>query len=230
MYGILFNGKHTYKDFGMKMLDRKFDSANKNKIKEVVPFSNGSYDFTSIYGENTFADRKLEYTFLLKTTDKENLIYKKSEIDLWLLECARVELYDDFEPNFYMLAEAESIDFEEFYNLGKIKIIFSAYPFKISRYYEGSDIWNRLTVYDVAQEVIHTVEGSKAITLYNQSAISICPYVVCSEAMTITKDNISYDFPKGTTKSWDFLLSKGENSLVVSGNGTIEFKFKKEVL
>ena len=38
----------------MKMIERKFDSATKNKIKETVPFSNGSYDFTSIFGENTF--------------------------------------------------------------------------------------------------------------------------------------------------------------------------------
>lgn len=230
MKGILFNGKHTYKDFGMRMLERKFDSATKNKIKETVPFSNGSYDFTSIFGENTFSDRKLEYEFLLKARDKENLIYKKNEIDLWLLECARVELYDDFEPNYYMLAEVEDIDFEEYHNFIKLKVIFSAYPFKVSRLEEGNDIWDRLTVYDVAQEVKHSIEGTKTIKLYNQGAVSVCPSVICSANMQVIKDDIAYTFNPGTSKDWRFLLSKGENNLTIKGNGNIEFKFRKEVL
>ena len=230
MKGILFNGKHTYRDFGMKMIERKFDSATKNKIKETVPFSNGSYDFTSIFGENTFSDRKLEYTFLLKAKDTESLIYKKNEIDLWFLECARVKLYDDFEPNFYMLAEVENIEFEEFHNFGKIKVIFSSYPFKISRFEEGNDIWNNLTIYDIAQEVKHNVAGTKTIKLYNQGVTSVCPTVVCSSNMQVIKDNVTYTFNAGTSKDWRFLLSKGENDLIIKGNGSIEFKFRKEVL
>ncbi len=39
-----------------------------------------------------------------------------------------------------------------------------------------------------------------------------------------------YKFVAGTTKDYRFKLTKGENHMTITGQGDIEFKFRKEVL
>ena len=48
--------------------------------------------------------------------------------------------------------------------------------------------------------------------------------------MMVTLDNKTFKFQAGETKDYRFRLKKGENSLKIKGEGTIEFKFRKEVL
>ena len=43
-------------------------------------------------------------------------------------------------------------------------------------------------------------------------------------------DNKTFKFPKGENQDYRFRLKKGDNSLNIEGRGTIEFKFRKEVL
>ncbi len=51
MYGISFNDKHSYRDFDITILNtRVIETPSKIKIKETVPFMNGSYDFSNLYG------------------------------------------------------------------------------------------------------------------------------------------------------------------------------------
>ena len=48
--------------------------------------------------------------------------------------------------------------------------------------------------------------------------------------MEVTKGNVTYKFNPGTSKDYRFELSIGENNMTVKGNGSIEFRFRKEVL
>ena len=233
MYGITFNGRHSFNDMGYKILsNREIKSPSKIKVKKSVPYMNGSYDFSNLYGGNCFTDRVLEYTFLLKATSNKNLEAVRMDCENWLMGTnEQTKLIDDNMNLYYYLAECENIEFEDMGLVGKLTATFNAYPFRLYGWVEGNDLWDRFNFeLDVSQEVKFNIEGTKDIVLYNQGATHVKPIIIASSDMEIVKDDITYSIEKGTTNDWQFVLGVGENHLTVKGTGTIEFKFRKEVI
>ena len=123
------------------------------------------------------------------------------------------------------------MEFEDLVNKGKLKAIFSAYPFKISTTYEGNNLWDSFNFeVDVLQDTKFTVNGSSNVNIYNSSAIDIEPTIIASSKFEIIKDSKKFIVEAGESKDYRFKLKKGENNITLRGNGTIEFRFRKEVL
>lgn len=233
MYNIVYNGKHSFNDFGLKRFNSKEHKApSKNKIYETVPFMNGSYDFSNIYGGNTYSDRELTYSFLVEVENEDIMNYKKIAIENWFLGTnEKTMLIDEDLKGYYYMAECIDIDFDNYYSFGLIDVTFTAYPFKIGESYEGNTIWDNFNFeLDVLQDTKFNISGSNDISIYNSSATNIIPSVICSSSMEVIKGNTTYKFNPGTSKDYRFELSIGENNMTVKGNGSIEFKFRKEVL
>lgn len=236
MLGIEYNGKHSYRDFGVTIAPGKvIGIPNKNKIKVAIPFSNIEYDFSEIYGEETYQPRPLTYPFNIykKTPGKLPMNNQKTQIINWLMSgSGKKKLYDDAYPGYYFLAEIEGNNsFDEDYDTGILTVEFTAYPFMISELKEGHDIWDDFNFdLDIAQLVDFNVNGSLEVTMYNIGIPSLRPTITTSSGMKIIKDNITYVVPSGTSKSRDFVLTPGENNLTITGNGTISFNFYKELI
>ena len=233
MYGITYNNKHSYDDLNLIVLDtRVIETPSKIKITETIPFRNGSYDFSNLYGGGCYSERKIEYEFLVKADSRQKLEYLRTYIDNWLLNTnEKTVLMDDNLKDYYYLAECESVDYEDLIKNGKIKAIFTAYPFKISSAYEGNNLWDNFNFeLDVLQDTKFTVNGSSNVNIYNSSAIDIEPTIIASSQFEIVLDNKKYIVESGTSKDYRFKLKKGNNNIALKGNGTIEFRFRKEVL
>jgi len=237
MYGIKFNGKHSYADFGVTVSEKDIGYPDKEKIKVRVPFSNVEYDFSEIYGEQTYTPRKLSYTFnvlnlhSVNTTQRINML--ETSLTNWLMNSGgKQKLYDDSMPGYYYLAEVEGgLGFDELWNHGTLTVEFTAYPFMIAELAEGHDIWDEFNFeLDMAQPVEFDVDGSLTITLHNGGAPSVEPEITASAAMQIVKGGATYNVPIGRSKSEDFKLTTGANHLKITGNGTISFKFFKELI
>src|SRR5690625_3582145 len=218
MYGIKFNGKHSYRDFGITLgTERNIGYPEKEKIKVKVPFSNVEYDFSGIYGEQTYTSRPLTYTFnildrhTINTTEKINFI--ETSITNWLMNSnGKQKLYDDTIPGYYFLAEVEGgLSFDELWNHGTLTVEFTAYPFKISELEEGNDIWDTFNFeLDVAQITDFEVNGSLEVVLYNVGTPNLSPEIEATAPMEIVKDGVAYSVPIGKSKSSDFKLITGE--------------------
>lgn len=231
MNGIVFNGKHSFKDFGLTIKTREIGIPAKNKIKETVPFMQGSYDFSNLYGEQTYAERPLVYTFNLINYSKVQLNIKKTQILDWLLNSYKANFKDDIIPGYYFMAECEDVSFEEGRSSAEIIASFTAYPFKYRTQEEGSLEWDDFNFeLDVMQDVAFEVEGTREIEIYNNGSRSISPTVITDSEIDVTKGATTYRFNAGTTRDWRFTLDKGINSLTLEGDGNIEFRFRKEVL
>ena len=235
MYGIRFNGKHSYEDLGITIAEKNAGYPDKEKIKVKIPFSNVEYDFSGIYGEQTYSNRSLTYTFNViskkPTTQKINAI--ETNLSNWLMNSnGKQKLYDDSTPNYYYLAEVEGgLNFAELWNHGKLTVTFTAYPFMISELEEGHDIWDEFNFeLDVSQITEFEVNGSLEVVLYNIGTPSLSPTIETTAPMEIMKDGVTYSIPSGRSKSSDFKLIPGENELPITGNGTIKFLFYKELI
>lgn len=237
MYGIFFNGKHSYNDLGVTIADKDIGYPEKEKIKVKVPFSNVEYDFSSLYGDQTFTTRPLSYTFNVldkhRNLDTVQVNLIETKLSNWLMgTVGKQKLHDDSVPGYYYLAEVEGgLSFEELWNYGTLTVEFTAYPFMIAELHEGNDLWDPFNFeLDVAQVTDFTVNGSLDVTLYNAGTPSVTPAIEASATMDIIKDGVTYKIPSGKTKSDDFKLSSGENELTIKGNGTIKFTFYKELI
>ena len=231
MIGIIKDGKHSYDDFGLTVRDTTIETKKKNKTLVKIPFMNGSYDFSSLYGGQTYEEETRTYEFNLVVKDKHDLELKKMKISEWLLDGEQVEIYDDLLVGYHRLAECIDLSFEENHNYAKVIANFRAYPFKIRNEYEGDEIWDTFNFeLDTSQDVEFKVGSFKNKILINSGSNDVTPIVVCSAPMRVTLNNKTFEFRAGETIDYRFRLKKGGNSLRITGKGTIEFKFRKEVL
>lgn len=238
MYGISFNGKHSYNEMGYTMPadGRDIGFPIKEKIVVKVPFSNVEYDFSELYGSQTYDSRTLKYTFnVLKRGNwtPQALHVEKTKLINWLMNSnGRKKLYDDDIPGYYFLAEVESgASFEDDFETGTLTVTFRTYPFMIAELYEGNDIWDSFNFeLDVAQTTDFTVKGTVSIVLINAGTPDVTPEIKTANPMKIIKDGVTYTVPAGVTKDKNFVLKSGENSMKITGSGTISFRFYKELI
>ena len=233
MYGITYNNKHSFKDFGIKMLSQRIiQPPIKKKINVTVPFMSGSYDFSDIYNSNHFEERVLEYQFLIKTTSVEALEIKRITIENWLLSGnQKTILKDDILRGYYYLAECTEVQAEEVDCMAKITVLFTAYPFKICEACEGELLWDSFNFeLDMLQKTKFEIDGQKKVAIYNQSIVNVTPFIICDAPFKIKKNDMYYEIPTGTVNDYRFELEPGINNLIIKGKGNIEFRFRKEVL
>lgn len=235
--GITFNGKHSFYDMGFTMTgERSIGYPSKRKVKVAPPYSNVTYDFSELYGEQIYEERVLVYRFNMVNfheLDYASVHLEASKAVNWLMNSnGKQKLTDPDIPGYYFLAEVEGgVDLEHFVTSGVLNVTFIAYPFRISELPEGHDIWDEFNFeLDVAQQTKHTVNGSKNITLINAGTPNIIPTIITSAPIKVIKGNTEYSFVTGTTKDDGFQLSSGEHKLTLKGNGNIEFVFHKELI
>lgn len=234
MFGITFNGYHSYNDKRLTMAPgKKIGRPSKEKIKVKVPFSNHEYDFSELYGSQVYTNRSLEYKFNLIGQTKEQMSIEVTDIINWFMNShGKQKLYDDAYPGYFFMAEVESeANFEENYTDGILGVKFTAYPFMISELEEGHDTWDNFNfVLDYDQITDFTINGSQDVMLYNGGSNVVKPTIIASTSMEILMKNKTYLIPSGTSESYDFMLEMGENNLTITGDGTISFVFYKELI
>jgi hypothetical protein len=97
--GIAVNGKHSYHNFGLRMLKRNIGAAPKDDYTERVPYSSVTHDFSRLCGSPTYGERTLSYTFEYMDFRSEWAEERLFAILEWLHFAGRIDLYDDMLPN-----------------------------------------------------------------------------------------------------------------------------------
>lgn len=228
---IFFNGLGSKTDFDGILTYFKPQPPGPKIIKSDVPYMNGSYDFSNLYGDTTYNERKIPCKLQFVTKNRNLLYIKYTKVLEWLLGSGKAKLTYTTEPGLYYIARVESApSFETFVICGAFEFDFIAYPFKYGKNVEGADIWDEFNFEtDYAQTTKYNITESKTIELYNPGATKVTPSILCDANFRIIKNGITYNFSVGTTKDFRFGLEKGLNNLIVNGTGNIEFIFRKEV-
>lgn len=230
--GFTFNGKHN-KDLKVVMESKSIQPPSKKKIKETVPFMNGSYDFSTIgsNGEQIYSERDITIVLGLPASTKEELQVIYSDVLEWLEDVGKQQLKFDVINDYYYMAEVEeSSSFEEVMEFGKLTVKFTADPFKMSVDYVGSDVWDTFNFEeDYSQNNEFVITNTTAVSVYNPKR-PVNPIINCTNAMTLSKNGTTYNLNTGDNKLYGFRLNTGTNDMVINGTGIIKFLFRKESL
>ena len=228
--GFKVKGTHTA-EYGMWLVERYAPTPQEKEILESVPFMQGEYDFSSILGARVYNNRQLSYKFEIINTDYQNRKNVQTSIENWLMNNNHAELHDDHALEYTYYAKCTSVNVTDAHGGLSVDIEFTAYPFKRGYLLEGNDIWDSFNfLLDVSQTTEFVVNGTQNITLYNAGANLISPVIIASSEIEIVKGNQTYIVQPGETKSVEFALVVGENNMTLKGNGSIEFRFRKELL
>lgn len=217
---LIIGNKASFDNFEANVRDRVIEEPPKKKIKETVPFSNITYDFSKMNGEIYWEERILEYNLELTGLSAEEVEEKKLSLKNWLMNVQEEELFDPFIKGYHFIATFDDISFDDSeFEKTTATVTFTAYPYMIA---------NELTVYDfdmVANEEM-------TISVVNDSSHRITPTFTSDVAVTVKQGEKSYAIPSGETTDDRFKLSEGENTLVIQAteNGSFRISFYAEVL
>ena len=142
--GFTFNNKHNH-DMSVVMHSKSIQPPSKKKIKESVPFMNGSYDFSTVgsNGEIVYTERTITVVLGLPTDSKERLHRLYSKTIEWLMDVGKCQLIFDDIKTYYFMAEVEATStFDEVMSFGRLTVTFTADPFKTSIEYVGDNLWD----------------------------------------------------------------------------------------
>lgn len=213
--------KYSYRDFCASVKERTIGMPTKKSIKDSVPFSNITYDFSMINGEQYWEERPLEYIFEMDADSPEDLERLKKYFKTWIANVYQEELSDPFIKDYHFVATYEDSSFDDSeFEKSTISVTFKAYPYMIK---------NDETVYAHALD-----PGEKAtLTVTNDSAHRLCPKITSETSFTLTMDGIDYSGSAGTIADSDLMFERGETEVMLENTGeepgVITISFYEEV-
>lgn len=202
--GFSVDGVHTLHDLGYELKSKSISPPAKKSVRVTVPYMNGSYDFSDVYGDLYFEDRELSYLFDIIGDPVEVDIDVSRLID-WAASIQESDIHDDDRPDYHYRgsftgAEVERDDSGE---LATVTLTFTVYPFAIA---------NDLCVARLK------VGDNTVVNHGHQASLTVIP----DDEMTIQIGQVRQTFMGKTVA--DFALGHGENTLTVTdGGGTVEW-------
>lgn len=209
---IIINNKASFDDFRASVASRKANAPTKKSIKQTVPHSNKTYDFSAINGEVYWEERELEYIFEIVAPTPAKLENAKMLFSNWVMNVTEADLYDPFIEDYHFTdCTFKSISYEDDESVEKstITVIFTAYPYKLS---------NEEKTYKISVPVA----SKKSIDVVNNSAHRIMPIFESNTDATIKLNDTTFAITTGEFSSSGIMLQIGANSLEVQNIGDTE--------
>ena len=219
---ITIGEKASFDDFGASVAKRVRKQPQKKTVKETVPFSNRTYDFTAINGEIYWEERDLQYMFEMVAPSPERLEEMKAAFANWLMNIIEQELHDPFIPDYHFIVTYDDMSFDDDEGLEKTTatVSFTAYPYKISNYPK---------IYECEL----SANSSQEIWIANESSHRITPKITADNALTLEIGGASYSMSAGTVEDEALKFEAGANSItLVNSNSTackVSISFFEEV-
>lgn len=206
---LIIGGLGSCDEFGASLAYRETPPPKKKSIKETLPFSNVSYDFSAINGETYWEERELIYTFEIIVDTPQELEEQKAAFANWVMNIANAEIYDPYIEGYHFLGTFESMEYEDTDDVEKctISVTFLAYPYKISDHVKNYSL-------DVG------AGASSSLAVVNNSSHRVQMVVATNGAITLTLGDTSYNIPAGTITDADLMFLPGNNTITVKNSGT----------
>lgn len=211
--GIRINDKHSYGDFGLYLKSRNIGLPEKKSIRQSVPFMNGYYDFSALNGAPAWNERTIEYSFDVTNDSPVELDHFVSYVLDWLGNVHDVDIFDDTTYGYHWHGsyDGAEIDWDETGMLATITVSFVVHPFKIA---------NEPTLYTMTA-------GTYTV---NNLGMAVVPIVFSNADAAIQIGTYVSSVPANEEIKLGIDLERGDNTIIVTGDGTVTFSFYEEVL
>lgn len=226
MQTVTFGTKNSYDDFGLILTDKDIGFPEP-KLEEVdVIGADGVIDLSEVLNDDIkYKTRKLQFTF---TVLKGNKYWASTVADVAnYLHGKKLRIQMDFDPAYYYTGRCKINSFKTSKRLCTITIDAECEPYRLDINGNGEKwLWDTFSFQNgfIRMNTV-TVNGSLQVNLQNQRKI-VSPTFICSTAMTVTFDGVTYNLPKGKTQVLGIRLQYGTNYVTFKGNGTVKIEYQ----
>lgn len=219
---LIIGDRASFDDFGASLAKIVINPPKKKSIKESVPFSNITYDFSAINGEVYWEEREVECAFELIAPTPERLEELKAAFADWVMNVSGEKIHDPYIPDYHFVGTYDDMSFEDDDSMEKTvaTVVFTAYPYKIA---------NAPRVYE------YTIPANNSEVVYVQNASShrISPTITTDGNIRLTVGGNEYSMSAGTYEGTTLKLAAGLNSVVIKNTAnasvTVKMSFFEEV-
>lgn len=215
--GIRFGNIHSYHDLNLILSKAEIPPASPKTNFIDVSGADGSLDATEVHGEVKFHDRDgAKFIFTMHPSSdlsEQGFEAKKTEVSNALNGMYFERIVLDKDNNYYYSGRCTVDSFLSDKRLRQFVVTARLKPYKMK--VEETVVSKVLTSDET--EVILTNKRKKVI-----------PEITCTDDnTTVVFEGGTYMFNAGTHQNLGIQLKQGNNTVKVSGSGTIEFKYRE---
>ena len=176
----------------------------------------GSLDLSeALTGEVTYNDRTITATFWTDygtRKDREKLL---QDITV-ALHGKKIKVVEPDDPDHY------------FYGRAKITAVNNILPYMEFTIEIVADPW-RYAINET-NRIIQAVEKATAVVIRNPGIKTLVPEITVKGAVKLAYEDATVELTYGTYKVSDIRLKQGVNTITVSGNGSVTFKYREATI
>lgn len=210
MKGVKFGSLHSYTEWGL-ILSEKEIKAPQPKTKAVdVEGADGELDYTEAFGDVKYQNRQLAFKFSKANIVPDGFLALFSVVQN-ALHGKKMQVILDDDPANYYFGRVAINDWKSNKRLGEIVIDVDAEPYKLK----------------VAETVITQAVTDSATIILPNSRKPVVPTITTTAAMTITFGSFTAAVQAGTFRLPELQLAEGQNTVTVTGTGSITFRYRE---
>lgn len=228
--GFVFNNYDTRLN-GWWLTERTAPTPGEQEITESVPYRQGSYDFSMIDNERFFNNREITYKLLYVGEKYYNRKGFEQELKRQLIPHNWDKLVDTHEPTYYWWAKCKSVEVNDNSDNETLEasIVFTAYPYAYTNHNEGADYWDDVFFpHWIWQQVKFSVNGGQDVNVKNIGSRPVLSSFTVTGNVKVKGSFGEVSLNDSNYKQTQVVLDVGDNKINLSGNGAIEFIFKRE--
>lgn len=209
MKGITFGTYHSFRDFHMILKSKEIASPTVKVRKIDIEGADSSLDYTDFFGEPKYEDLTHKFEFSITVPQSEFLSLYSQIKNALHGKKMRIVLDDD--PLFFYLGRVHVSSFTTDRNIGLVSIECECEPYK----------------YKLEKTVVRATVANTATVKLNNSRKRAVPEITATAAMTIAFGEFTRAVNAGTFILPELELVEGENTVTVTGSGTITFTWQE---
>lgn len=215
MKGIRFGNHHSYNDLRLILASKTIGTPSPKTEVIDIPGGDGVLDLTEYFGDVKYENRELSYEFsiMVPRSDFPSVFSAVQSA----LHGRKLPIIDDEDPGWFYRGRISVSEWKADRNIGKLTIDCDCEPYK----------------YQISPTVItRSISGTSSINLPN-SRKRVVPEVVVSSGsgLSITfGSGYLWNLASGSYLLPELELVEGDNTVTVSGTGTITFTYTQGTL
>lgn len=209
MKGVSFGSLHSYDTWGLLLSSKEIGSPEVKEKKVELEGADGDLDYTEYFGGVKYGNRKLKFEFQKGMSSADFLTLVSQIQDAIHGKKLTVVLDDD--PDWYYQGRCKVSDFSHSKGIAAVNIEVDAEPYKLEK---------------VATKATQAVTGTATIKLTG-SRKPVVPTITTTAAMTIAFGTYTAAVQAGTFRLPELQLVEGQNTVTVTGTGSITFEYRK---
>ena len=215
--GIYFGDVHSFNDLNLILSKVEITPAEPKTDYVDIPGGDGSIDMTEAHGEVKFHDRTLKFTFTMRPNDPLTWDGKQKQVSNALNGRRFDRITNDDDPGYYWTGRVTVDGYAANKKIRQIVVSVRVKPYKMRQ----DETIATFTLSETEKAVVLTNDRKSAIpTITNTDENA----VIVFGGKTITLEAV------GTHRVLDVCLTEGNNSMEISGSGTLTFTWREGAL